>query len=114
LKRAKTLEEYESPQGLLRSRRPAHAVVVVDGDVEAALKTFKHRRTDSGFTSLFKRTSPLFGYLKPGERRRRKSAIARARIRRFEVKRAKWEARREPPSGRGARARRPAGLLSPT
>jgi ribosomal protein S21 len=98
-RRARNLEEYEAPPGLLHSRRPAHAVVLVqNGDVESALREFKHARADSGLTHMFSRTSPLFGYLKAGERRRRKSAIARARIRRFEVKRAKWKARREPPS----------------
>jgi ribosomal protein S21 len=98
MKRTRRLDDYESPPDLLRSRRPAHAIVLVNGDIEGALREFKKARTDSGLTRMFKRESPLFSYLKPGDRKRRKSAIARARIRRFEVKRAKWEARREPPS----------------
>jgi ribosomal protein S21 len=81
----KTMATHTPPVGLTPSRRPAHAVVAVaNGDVQAALKMLKRKLDDSGaWREIRVKTpnSPFGGYLKPGEKKRIKSASARARVR---------------------------------
>jgi ribosomal protein S21 len=64
-------------------------VEVFNGDVAGALKHFKALALKAG---LFKEIKRHDFYTKPGERRRRKSKVARARLAKTERRRAASEA----------------------
>jgi ribosomal protein S21 len=76
-------ERLERPRVTITpSNRPAHAIVLVlDGNIEGALRLLKRKLDDGGVRRLLKRTSTLYTYYRPGVRRRMKQHAAAQRSR---------------------------------
>jgi len=88
-----TLADKLELPGLVASRRPAHAVVIVEGRVDTALKLLRKFMDTEGTLAGFRRDGPRVAAETNSERRRRKRRQALARARRARAKRLRWEAR---------------------
>jgi ribosomal protein S21 len=71
-------------------------VVVVNGNVDAALKALKRELATSDTLALFRSDSVIHAYQRPALRKKIKRLRARARVRRSQRRAAWYEARVNP------------------
>jgi hypothetical protein len=85
------------------TRRPTNAIVILEAGtgndtaaLASALKRLKRTLGDNGTYAKLKRDSEMWHFIPRGERRRRKTAKVKARLRKAASRRAAFESRRDP------------------